>query len=154
MFAVLLTASACLKTEPDTSEVSEILLQADVPETKAMLENSTLNTVGNRIMVYDIFKDVNSSTSRVAISTDAMKQSTGWQFVDSSNNQMTYYWTLTGTHKFYSWLSQDVNMDTLYDTPEEFLEQDSPTILPPMNSPSRRKLFMEIARSLIFYIQI
>lgn len=120
MFAVLLTASACLKTEPDTSEVSEILLQADVPETKAMLENSTLNTVGNRIMVYDIFKDVNSSTSRVAISTDAMKQSTGWQFVDSSNNQMTYYWTLTGTHKFYSWLSQDVNMDTLYDTPEEF----------------------------------
>lgn len=118
--AVLLAASACVKTEPDPSVDSEILLHADVSETKALLEESTLNTEGNRIMVYDIFKDVNSSTSSAFISTNAKKTSAGWQFVDPSDNPMTYYWTLTGTHKFYSWLSQDVNMPVSSDTPEEF----------------------------------
>ena len=118
--AVLLAASACVKTEPDSRVDSEILLHADMSDTKALLEDSALNKEGNRIMVYDIFKDVNSSTSSAFISTNAKKTAAGWQFVDSGDTPMTYYWTLTGTHKFHSWLSQDVNMPVSSDTPEEF----------------------------------
>ena len=99
ILAALILTTACEKTEAESPKVSEISIHADIAATKSLLESFS---EGDKIMVYDIFTDITSDPIYY-IENNITKTGTDWQF-DNSN---TYYWTLTGEHKFFGWLSEN-----------------------------------------------
>jgi hypothetical protein len=108
--AVLLTTAACNKNEPDGPQQVNAPIAISATEagvTKALLDNGSFNTTGNRIQVYSYangsyyFSDMigpDVQGSPAAAANDDV-----WPFVNGPHN-----WT-SGNHRFYGWLTKDAN---------------------------------------------
>ena len=90
--------------------------------TKSLLDANTFAEEGNQIKVYDYYTANGSTTSSIYIDdkvkSEGPSQAT-WPFV-----AQRYNWTADGSHKFFGWMAEDVNMtsaaDAAANTPEEF----------------------------------
>ncbi len=151
--AAVMAADGCTKThvEETPSDARTISICAveglpskSTPATKAMLDQTTFQTDGNRIMVYDIYTPAGSTISeqyfRAVAGPDVPSNSPlhesgkTWpfaQYQDFTQNITTpvsYNWTPDGVHKFFGWLAKDANMPAdpnpsnslPYNTPDGF----------------------------------
>ena len=116
--ALLAAAQGCDK-EPVTPQDTgaPIMLSAAESGTKALLNNGTFNTTGNRLVIYDYVDNSTTPYFIDQIGPDVSGNSYGftgvWPFVNGPHQ-----WT-PGTHKFFGWLAKDVKITT-YNTPESF----------------------------------
>ena len=108
--AAILAAVACNKELQEDEAVYDapILLSAtDGATTKALLNNGTFNTTGNRLMIYDFVDGSTTPYFSDLIGPDVTGNTYGfegvWPFVNGPHN-----WT-SGTHRFYGWLTKDAN---------------------------------------------
>ena len=136
--AAILVAAACTKTVPEGLQVTDMQISICASEgltksslkngtfnptgTKSLLDASTFAEEGNQIKVYDYYTANGSTTSSIYIDdkvkSEGPSQAT-WPFV-----AQRYNWTADGSHKFFGWMAEDVNMtsaaDAAANTPEEF----------------------------------
>ncbi len=129
--AVIMAAVSCNKEQrPDDATLSPITLTAtEAGGTKALLDNGTFNTTGNRIQVYDFVNDGSTTIKHIDAyagpdvdSNSPMHEyGTTWPFEDKATGQPTIYQWTPGTHKFFGWLAKDANFGlTTPMTPETF----------------------------------
>ena len=129
--AVIMAAVSCNKEQrPDDATLSPITLTAtEAGATKALLDNGTFNTNGNRIQVYDFVDDGSTTVKHIDAyagpdvdSNSPMHEyGTTWPFEDKATGQPTIYQWIPGTHKFFGWLAKDANFSsTTPMTPETF----------------------------------
>ena len=129
--AAILAAVACNKSEPDNQQPSTpIAIKAtEAGVTKALLDNGTFNTTGNRIQVYDFVDDGSTTVKHIDAyagpdvdSNSPMHEyGTTWPFEDKATGQPTIYQWIPGTHKFFGWFAKDANFGlTTPMTPETF----------------------------------
>lgn len=107
----ILALSACSRTQLDVpsyevDESAPISLTAGSVGTKALIEGENgLDKAGTELQVYDYLSPV-GSTATVKYIDDQIKWHEGqdpWDYVTGG----PYYWTKTGTHKFFGWLTKD-----------------------------------------------
>ena len=130
--ALLLAAVGCNKTPapgPELTDAPIMLSATESGTTKALLNNVTFNTTGNRIQVYDFVNDGTTTTKHIDAyagpdvdSNSPMHEyGTTWPFEDKATGQPTIYQWIPGTHKFFGWLAKDANFGlTTPMTPETF----------------------------------
>lgn len=145
--AVLLAAVGCTKTPEVINPLADSTICLSATEagtTKAMLDQTTFQTDGNRIMVYDIYTPAGSTTSEQYIKAVAgpdvpsnspfHEDGKTWPFADYRDftqgitTPESYNWTSDGVHKFFGWLVKDANMSAdlnpnnsmPYNTPDGF----------------------------------
>ena len=126
-----LAALACVVGCTDNTDVetkpNTISLSVGLPQTRAMLTQSTFGADGNRIKVYDFVDDAATAHIDSYAGPDVLTNSglhedgTSWPFTDEMEGTTadTKQW-VPGTHRFFGWLAKDKNMATSVDTPEEF----------------------------------
>ena len=128
--AVLAAAAGCTK-DPEVNTVDgPITLKAtEAGTTKALLDNGTFNTTGNRIQVYDFVDDGSTTVKHIDAyagpdvdnNSPMHEYGTTWPFEDKATGQPTIYQWIPGTHKFFGWLAKDANFGlTTPMTPETF----------------------------------
>ena len=128
--ALLAVVQSCEKepSGPKDTGVS-IMLSATETGTKALLENGTFNTTGNRIQVYDFVNDGTTTTKHIDAyagpdvdsNSPLHTYGTTWPFEDKTTGEPTTYQWIPGTHKFFGWLAKDANFGlTTPMTPETF----------------------------------
>ena len=129
--AAILAAVACNKELQEDEAVYDapILLSAtDGATTKALLNDGTFNTTGNRIQVYDFVNDGTTTTKHidayagpdVESSSPLHEYGITWPFEDKNTGNPTTYQWIPGTHKFFGWLAKDANFGATPMTPETF----------------------------------
>ena len=130
--AVLLTTAACNKNEPDGPQQVNAPIAISATEagvTKALLDNGSFKTPGNRIQVYDFVDDGSTTVKHidayagpdVESNSPMHEYGTTWPFEDKATGQPTIYQWIPGTHKFFGWLAKDANFGlTTPMTPETF----------------------------------
>ena len=128
--AVLAAAAGCTKDpEVNTVDAPIALKATEAGTTKALLDNGTFNTKGNRIQVYDFVDDGSTTVKHIDAyagpdvdSNSPMHEyGTTWPFEDKATGQPTIYQWIPGTHKFFGWLAKDANFGlTTPMTPEVF----------------------------------
>lgn len=142
--AAILAAAACAKThiEENPSEPTQISISAvDGAATKALLDNGTFNTPGNRIMVYDMYTPAGSTTPQKHIEAVAGPDVPSnsplhvpgktWpfakyrDFIQNITTPVSYNWTPDGVHKFFGWLAKDANMPS-DPNPSSYLPYNTP----------------------------
>ena len=125
--AVLLTTAACNKNEPDGPQQINAPIAISATEagtTKALLDNGTFKTTGNRIQVYDFVTSEGNVAEHIndhigpELNSNSPLHTPGytWPFVNGPHQ-----WC-PGVHKFFGWLAKDANM-TSSNTPEVFFGQ-------------------------------
>ena len=128
--AAIMAAVGCEK-QPQYGELTDtpIMLSATETGTKAMLDNGTFNTTGNRIQVYDFVNDGTTTTKHIDAyagpdvdsNSPLHTYGTTWPFEDKTTGEPTTYQWIPGTHKFFGWLAKDANFGlTTPMTPESF----------------------------------
>ena len=128
--AVLAAAAGCTKDpEVNTVDAPIAISATEAGTTKALLDNGTFNTNGNRIQVYDFVDDGSTTVKHIDAyagpdvdSNSPMHEyGTTWPFEDKATGQPTIYQWIPGTHKFFGWLAKDANFGlTTPMTPETF----------------------------------
>ena len=128
--ALVATVSCNKEQRPGSNIVSPIALTAtEAGTTKALLDNGTFNTKGNRIQVYDFVDDGSTTVKHIDAyagpdvdsNSPMHAYGTTWPFEDKSTGQPTIYQWIPGTHKFFGWLAKDANFgSTTPMTPEVF----------------------------------
>ena len=129
--AVLLTTAACNKNEPDGPQQVNAPIAISATEagtTKALLDNGSFKTTGNRIQVYDFVDDGSTTVKHIDAyagpdvdSNSPMHEyGTTWPFEDKESGEPVMYQWIPGTHKFFGWLAKDANFVTTPMTPETF----------------------------------
>ena len=121
--ALLAVAQGCDKEPVGTPTTGvPIMLSATETGTKALLDNGTFKTTGNRIQIYDYVDGTKYFVDQIG--PDVQGNTYGydgvWPFVAGPHQ-----WT-PGTHKFFGWLAEDANMvstaDAAANTPNEFFD--------------------------------
>lgn len=110
LLAMLFALSSCVKEgKEETALGPRMLFYADVPQTKAFIED--VNRSGNQMVVYDYMtiQRYNDKTqvdkywyidhARIICTVDGQQV---WDFVETDD----YYWLYRSTHKFFGWLYQ------------------------------------------------
>ena len=127
MSVALLAAIACNKEQRPGHEVTGYAIEFSASEagaTKAMLDEETFAKAGNLIKIYDYYTPDGETSPETTPYIDDQIKSNGpgnliWPFVNQR-----YNWTPDGSHKFFGWLAEDVNMisatDAAANTPAEF----------------------------------
>lgn len=129
--AAILAAVACNKSEPDNQQPNTLIAikATESGVTKALLDNGTFNTTGNRIQVYDFVDDGSTTVKHIDAyagpdvdsNSPMHTYGTTWPFEDKSTGLPTMYQWIPGTHKFFGWLAKDANFGlTTPMTPETF----------------------------------
>lgn len=132
--AALLAAASCTKTrvEEIPSEPMPISISAvDGAATKALLDNGTFKTNGNRIQVYDYVTDGSTTVEHIDayagpdVESNSPLHTYGitWPFEDKETGDPTTYQWVPGTHKFFGWLAKDANFGATPMTPESFFTE-------------------------------
>ena len=124
--AVIMAAVSCNKEQrPDDATLSPITLTAtEAGATKAMLNNSTFASNGNRLRIYDFVDNAQEAYINDRIGPDVegsplAKNTAGvWPFENGPHQ-----WT-PGVHKFFGWLDTDSKMTSPNNTPGGFFGQD------------------------------
>ena len=118
---VISSVCACNRSEVGDVSTSKICISADVVETKGLLDQNTLAKSGNKIKVYDILQDISAISEKVYINDEAKyTNESGWNFYNQQGQIIDYYWTLTGTHRFFGWLSEDTGLSEGSRTPTDY----------------------------------
>ena len=123
-----MAAAGCTK-HPDVSNGTDSSICLSVTEagtTKALLDNGTFKTPGNRIQVYDFVTDGDNTSKHIDayagpdVESNSPMHEYGktWPFEDKDGNPVSYQW-VPGTHKFFGWLAKDANSNPAM-TAEEF----------------------------------
>ena len=110
LLVMLSVLSSCVKEgKDDMASGPRMLFYADVPQTKAFIED--VNRSGNQMVVYDYMtiQRYNDKTqvdkywyidhARIICTVDGQQV---WDFVETDD----YYWLYRSTHKFFGWLYQ------------------------------------------------
>lgn len=128
--AIILSATACEKQDtPDNLLANTpIIIGASETGTKALLDDKTFKTKGNRIKVYDFVTDGGNTIKHidsyagpdVESNSPLHVEGSTWPFTDEiDGTQADVKQWIPGTHNFFGWLAKDANMST-YNTPETF----------------------------------
>ena len=120
--AAILAVVACNK-EPNQNDLVDTPIMLHVSEsaaTKALLDNATFATTGNRLQIYDFVDNAQVPYINDKIGPDVegspLAESTNgvWPFENGPHQ-----WT-PGTHKFFGWLDTDAKMANPNNTPLGF----------------------------------
>lgn len=144
-FLCILAAAAAVFScvEPKDTGLADgtiVVVPEEGGATKALLNNTTLKTNGNRVHVIDVLTGFTGTASWMSgnqyINEDVVYSGAAvWGY----NSGLTYPWTTTGTHRFFAWLSYDASMNleadshfntTLYDN-FSFSEQEGGSLSVP-----------------------
>lgn len=118
LFIAAAAVLACGKEKTDLPESAAISLMAEEgTNTRALLNNTTLKTNGNKVHVIDLLTGFSGSASWMS----------GNKYIDDEivysgavvwgyESGRTYPWTSDGTHQFFGWLSYDTTMDLTADS--------------------------------------
>ena len=129
--AVIMAAVSCNKEQrPDRNSTDYPIefCATEAGATKAMLDEETFAKAGNLIKIYDYYTPAGETSPETTPYIDDQIKSNGpgnliWPFVNQR-----YNWTPDGSHKFFGWLAEDVNMisatDAAANTPAEFFGSD------------------------------
>lgn len=110
--AIVAIAGACTKSQlsvenRSSTEISFRAEESKVPaDTKSMLEPTTFQTAGTTLAVWDVYTDsqgVDSDWISSAFVQSQGPSSSIWPFTNDEH----YYWSKTGSHKFFGYLTYD-----------------------------------------------
>lgn len=130
--AAFMAAAACTKTVYDGQQDQPMPIRISAADglTKALLDNGTFGTTGNRIQVYDIYTSSDNVVSTyidayagpdVSSASSQHVQGKTWPFEDKSTLlPVSYDWTPDGVHRFFGWLAKDAGFGATPMTPEAF----------------------------------
>lgn len=77
------------------------------PATKALLDPAAFRTAGTTLHIEDLYTLGATSTDYISSAVTSDGTSAIWPFVNNEH----YYWTKTGSHRFFGWLQTDAYTD-------------------------------------------
>ena len=103
LVSILLTSIlACQKEGYTLTNIPITMSVSEAGKTKALLDESTFETPGNQLRIYDYYNG--NAASNIYINDIAECNSSGsWPFKES------HKWTTDGVHKFFGWMAKDMN---------------------------------------------
>lgn len=128
--AALMAAASCNKEVPENQCIAKTISisASESATTKALLDNRTFNTTGNRIQVYDFVTEGTNTVKHIDayagpdVESNSPMYTYGetWPFENKENGTPTIYQWIPGIHKFFGWLAKDANFGETPMTPEAF----------------------------------
>lgn len=128
--AALMAAASCNKEVPENQHIAKTISisASESAMTKALLDNRTFNTTGNRIQVYDFVTEGTNTVKHIDayagpdVESNSPMYTYGetWPFENKENGDPTIYQWIPGIHKFFGWLAKDANFGETPMTPEAF----------------------------------